>query len=302
MTTHPVSGRTSHLAIAAGILMALLLAVPLVASAQTPLPVTRLAYSAKFSCGGVPRPSPAEPSPLEETVVEVHNPHTVPVTVTIKWIVDYPFDLVAIGPYDVTLAPNQGLNLDCDTFYLPGCPPICGGYFRGFVEISCTQQVKVVAQYKAYSRSPGRAASVSLAKKSSPAFVIAGSVRHSATFMVGDQVTAVGDTVRHETTVSIANMSNNSVNANVSIVSKTGVVTSFPKFLQPNGFTTVTGADLPPSVPLPFVGGVTVQYPDMGFGAMLECEEIIRNELFVGSLDGGISISVVEVQPIPIRQ
>ena len=305
MTTHPVSGRTSPLAIAAGILMALLLAVPLVASAQTPIPVTRLAYSAKFFCGnstpggGV---DPAVPSTGEETVVEIHNPHTVPVTLTIKWIQDYPIYQILIPPYDVTLAPNEGLNLDCNTLYLPGCPPVCGQYFRGFVEISCTQQVKVVAQYKGSITFPSIVRSASVAKKSSPPFIFFGFVRHSATFMVGDDVMPSGDKIRHETTVSIANMSNSIVNANISIVSNTGVVTSFPKLLQPNGFATVTGADLPPATPLPFVGGVTVQYADIGFGALLECEEIIQKHVISGRLTGGTSMPVVEVQPIPIRQ
>jgi hypothetical protein len=120
--------------------------------------------------------------------------------------------------------------------------------------------------------------------------------------MVGDEATAMGDTIRHETTISIANMSPNSVTADISIVNETGVVHSMPMILQPNGFAKVTGADLPAFVPRPFVGGVTVQYNDIFAGtALFECEEIIQKHVISGFGTTVMGMDVVEVQPVPVR-
>ncbi len=308
MTRPFATARLSHLAAiaraAAPIALAALPLLPFSAAGQ-PLPVARLAYSAKFLCGagstGIPDAS-LPPTAGEMTVIEVHNPHTFPVTITIKWVQDYPTSLnPAIPPYDVTLGPNEGLNLDCEDWELPGCPPICGTSFRGFVEILSPQQLKVVALYKETMGFPGLIRSASVAKKSSPFFLFPPWYRHSATFMVGDDVDPDGETIRHETTVSLANMSDNPVSANIHIVSSTGPVTSFLRNLPPNGFTAITGADLPPVVPRPFVGGVTVEYQDAGVGVLLECEEIIQKHVISGTRAGGIAMSVVEVQPIPLR-
>jgi len=296
--------RLPHLAaVARAAVLIVLAGLPLLAlsAAAQPLPVARLAYSAKFLCGAGSFDGSLPASAGEMTVVEVHNPHTFAVTVTIKWVEDYPVSQISIPPYNVTLGPNESLNLDCNRLYLPGCPPVCGQVHRGFVEISTPQQLKVVALYKETMGFPGLTRSVSIAKKSSPFFFFAPFYRHSATFLVGDDVAADGDTIRHETTVSLANMGNSTVNANISIVSKTGVVASFMRILPPNGFAAVTGADLPPAVPRPFVGGVTVQYNDTGFGVLLECEEIIQKHVISGTRAGGVAMSVVEVQPIPLR-
>ncbi|HKQ57020.1 MAG TPA: hypothetical protein VJY35_04060 [Candidatus Eisenbacteria bacterium] len=278
----------------------MLLARPAVA--QQPLPIRELAYSAKFLCGAGTDGDPADGSlPAdagEMTVIEIHNPHSFPVTITIKWIQDYPSYQIGIPPYSVTLPSNGALNLDCEDWELPGCPPICGSSWRGFVEIRTPQQLKVVALYK--EMIGGHMVSASIAKENCLPFLFGSLYRHSAAYLVGDQATNSGDTIQHETTVTMTNMSNNTVNANVFIVSSAGTVTSFPRSILPHAVSTVTKADLPPAVPRPFVGSVLVEYPQQpGFGALLSCEEIIQKHLIGGP--PSIAMSVVEVQPIPLR-
>jgi len=285
------------------ILLAILPAVivsflPYAASAQ-PLPVTRLAYSAKYMCGTQANDFSLPLTTSDYSVIEVHNPHTVAVVCTVKVVQDYPTSQIITPKYAVTIAANGTLNFDCTTLY-PGFIPVTP-MRRGFVEIIAPRQIKVVGLYKETLGWAGRIASVSIAKKSSPAFILFGFIRHSGTFLVGDEVQASGDTIRHETTISVANMSPNPVNAQISIVSKTGLVTSFPRTLSPNGFTAITGADLPPATPRPFVGAVTVQYTDTGFGALLECEEIIQKHAISGIASGAMTMSMMEIQPIPLR-
>ncbi len=254
-----------------------------------PLPVTQLAYSAKYLCGTIN----TDPYSVTFTEVEIHNPHTTSVSVTIKVIQDRPFFQILVAPFNVTLGPNEAYSWTCGV--TPGTPQ---PQSAGFVEILSARQLKVVAFYR--DLVPGLITrSGSVAKKSSPPFFFFPFVRHSATFLVGDEVNPEGDVVRHETLVSVANMSNNFVNANISIVSTTGIVHAFPMQLQPNGFGTVTGADLPPQVPRPFVGGVTVQYNDVAGGvALFECEEIIQKFVLTPPTT---SIAVVEVHPVPVR-
>jgi hypothetical protein len=273
------------------------------AAAQQPLPIRELAYSAKFLCGSgsVGGDESLPPDALEFTVVEIHNPHSIPVTITIKWVQDYPSYLLAIPPYQVTLASNEALNLDCSDFYFPGCPPICGTSFRGFVEIRSPQQLKVVALYKEIMDSEGVTISASVAKQNSIPYLFAGLYRHSAAFLSGDQTTAKGDVIRHETTFTMTNMSNNPVNANVHILSNAGPVVSFPRNIPPNSVSSVTDADLPAFVPRPFAGSVMVNYGDIGLGALLACEEILQKHVLAGPRNTHIAMSVVEVQPIPLR-
>jgi hypothetical protein len=292
---------TSVFALAVNLLAALTLTTATPASAQ-PLPVTRLAYSAKYLCGQTDAVADFGILPgfsFEYTVVEVHNPHSVPVTCIIKVVEDYPLSGIVVPPYLRTLGPNEAMEIDCNG--LPPLGPPGFAYRTGFVEINSPQQLKVVAVYKEAYGGRGLIKSASIAKKSSPPFFFFGFVRHSGTFLVGDAAQAGGDTIRHETTISIANMSPSPVNADISIVNETGVVHAFNRFLQPNGFTAVTGADLPAFVPRPFVGGVTVQYADIGFGALFECEEIIQKHVISGFGSTSIAMSVVEVQPIPLR-
>jgi hypothetical protein len=270
-------------------------------SAQ-PLPVNRLAYSAKFMCGRETLDDLRSMVPLgtEFTLIEVHNPHSTAVTCSVKVVRDYPPPVGITTPqYPVTIPANGTLFFDCATLAPLAQPATFVA--MGFLEIVAPRQIKVVAIYKEAMGYGSLIKSVGIAKKSSPGFIILGQIRHSATLLVGDEATASMDTIRHETTVSIANMSPSVVNANISIVSKAGLVTSFPHTFLPNGFMTVTGADLPPGTPMPFVGGVTVQYPDVGFGVLLECEEIIQKYAISGTASVAMGMSVVEVQPIPLR-
>lgn len=289
--------------LAIGVLLAiaitgLVLSLPSRTEAQ-PIPVTRLAYSAKFMCGQANFDFSLPPGSVEYTVIELHNPHTVAIVCSVKVVQDYPNPQLLIPKYAVTVGPNGTLDFSCATLF-PGFDPRFP-LRRGFVEIISPRQVKVVTIHKEILNTPGRIISVSIAKKSSPGFIIQGFVRHSGTFLYGNQPQASGDTIRHETLISLADMSPNPVNANISIVSKTGLVTSFPRPIPPNGLTTITGADLPASTPLPFTGGVTVQYPDIGFGVLLECEEIIQKHAISGTMGVAMGMSVTEVQPIPIR-
>jgi len=309
MNRHPLIERCMRMAAAwclaaAFAFMVFDISMPVPAFGQ-PLPVTSLAYSAKYLCGfnapgpgGVVTDLSLPYGCSDYTVVEVHNPHTTPVTITVKVVQDYPFSATLVAPFQVNLAANQAWNWDCTN--LAGAP--LGAISRGFVEVSSPRQLKVVALYKELCSWSGLVKSASVAKKSSPAFFFLGLVRHSGTFLVGDDVTAKGDTIRHETTISLANMCPNPVNAIISITNQAGPVHSYPVLLQPNGFTTVTGANLPAFVPRPFVGGVTVQYVDSFVGVpLLECEEIIQKYV-IGGLGGAVmGQSVVEVQPIPVR-
>ncbi len=302
MTSLFHGSRASHrltraFALVVMILAVLALAIP--ASAQI-LPVTRLAYSAKYICGqttlndlGV-----LPGFSFEYTMIEVHNPNNVAVTVTIKMIQDYPTSGIVVQPYLRTLQANEAMEIDCNTI-----PPggVANPFRTGFVEINSPMQIKVVVIHKEAYGSQNLIRSASVAKKSSPAIIILGFVRHSGTFFYGDTPTAGGDKIREETTISIANLSPNPVNAQISIVNSTGPVKTFSKLLNPNGFATVTGADLPAGTPLPFVGGVTVAYPDVGVGVMLECEEIIQKYVVSGFGATSIAMATYEVQPIPVR-
>ena len=169
------------------------------------------------------------------------------------------------------------------------------------MEIRTPQQLKVVAFYKEVIGGPGITVSASIAKNACLPFLFPPVYRHAAAFLVGDEATAAKDTIRHETTVAITNMSNATVNATVSIHSTTGMLASFLKILQPNGFAKVTGADIPPFVPLPFIGSVRVEYNDTGLGALLACEEIVQKHVIGGPRHLSMAMSVVEVQPIPLR-
>lgn len=287
---------------AAMVLMLVLLAgvlLPHALQAQPqPLPITELAYSAKFVCVRAVAGPTVPPNPFQ-TLIEVHNPHSIPVDVTIKWV-EVSFGVV-IAPYTVTLPPNGALELDCDDLYAAGCPPICGLSFHGFVEIRTPQQLKVVAVYNQVAEQEGLFLSASVAKKNLLPFFFFGVVRHSGAFLVGDTQATSGDVIRHETLIAITNMSNQPVNANINIVSPAGVVHSFPLPIPLNGFAKVTENDLPAFVPRPFTGTVVVQYPDIGQGALLDCEEIIQKYVIAGPRSRDIAMSVVEVQPIPLR-
>ena len=310
---------THHFSVARGLRMAAMscltaafvfaaigLSMPRQAFGQ-PLPITTLAYSAKYLCGynGLGPFGEIQDLTLpygcqDYTVVEVHNPHTTPVTITVKVVQDHPASATLVAPFQVILAANEAWNYDCT---LIPTPPL-GIMSRGFVEVSSPRQLKVVAVYKELCSWGGLVKSETVAKKSSPPFYFLGFVRHSGTFLVGDEVTAKGDTIRNETIISLANMSPNPVSANISITNETGTVHGYPVLLQPNGFAKVTGADLPASVPRPFVGGVTVQYPQaVGFGAvaLFECEEIIIKRVLAGLGATVMGFTVVEVQPIPVR-
>lgn len=281
------------------------LSLPHVAHGQ--LPVTQLAYSAKFLCGynspdglGVIDDLAIPYGCQEYTVIEVHNPHSVPVDFVFKVVRD-PSSLgpsvIIVPPTPVTLGPNLSWEWSCANY-----PFTFGDITRGFVEVLTPMQLKVVALYKEFCSWGGLTKSASVAKKSSPPFFFYPYVRHSGTFLVGDDVTAQGDTIRHETTISLANLSPNPVSCDISIVDESGFNHTFPKLLQPNGFATVTGADLPAWAPHPFVGGVTVQYNDaFGNVALLECEEIIQKYVIAGSGAVVMGMDVVEVQPVPRR-
>ena len=289
---------------AAAVIAAIGLTLPARALGQ-PLPITTLAYSAKYLCGynGLGPNGQVLDFSLpygcqDYTVVEVHNPHTTPVTITVKVVQDFPNSATLVQPFQVNLAANQAWNWDCSL--LPGV--VLGTMSRGFVEVSSPRQIKVVSVYKELCSWGGLVKSASIAKKSSPPFIILGTVRHSGTFLVGDDVTAKGDTIRHETTISLANMAPTTVFCNVTISNETGVVHSFPVSLPPNGFAKVTGANLPPAVPRPFVGGVTIQYGDTYGGiALIECEEIIQKHVIAGFGAAVMGFTVVEVQPVPVR-
>ena len=293
-----------RLSLACGTASALIACAACVTPAHAQLPVTQLAYSAKFLCGynapGFPGPvDPGLPTGCSEyTVIEVHNPHTVFLNVTVKVVQDSPSGsgtVILSGPFTVNLAPNQSWEWNCSNYGFP-----FGTITRGFVEILSPRQVKVVALYKEFCGWGGYVKSASIAKKSSPFFFFTGVGRHSGTFLAGDHVSSGGDTIRHETLISLANMSNNPVNCNISFVDATGTVHTFPKLLNPNGFYGVTEADLPLAVPRPFTGGVTVQYASTGV-ALLECEEIIQKHTISGLGNMVMSMDVVEVQPIPRR-
>jgi hypothetical protein len=278
-------------------LILLALAWPLGAHAQV-LPVTRLAYSAKYLCGktcggdGI-----LPPGATEYTLIEVHNPHSVAVVCSVKAVEDYPGSGIVVPQYAVEVAANGTLRFDCTA--IPGGGPCAR---TGFVEIIAPRQVKVVAVYKEAAVYGGVTKSAVVDKLYSPGWGSGdGNITHSSAFLVGDNVTAVGDTIRHETTITITNMGTASINANVTIVSSTGTVTNFYKLLNPNGFTTVTGADLPPSTPLPFVGSVLIKYPATS-GHQCSVEEIIQKHTISGEhVAAQMAMSVVEVQPIPLR-
>jgi hypothetical protein len=277
------------LIVAAALLVASTLA-PRPTLAQ-PLPVTRLAYSAKYICGSFTNPFSPFPAPgYTNTMVELHNPHSSAVVCSVKVVEDFPLAAITIPQYAVTIDANGTLYLDCDAI-APGGAPLR----MGFVEIIAPRQVKVVAVYREVSQ--GRSGSVAIGKKTCPWIADGGFVRHSATVQYGSTVTPEGDVLRNDTIVSIVNLASVLVNVNIKIMSETGMVTSFPKFLQPNGFTKVTQADLPPATPLPFIGSVNVEYP--GSNGLLEVEEILKE--YTGGSSPAVSLSVVEVQPVTLR-
>jgi hypothetical protein len=292
----------------ATVIAAVILSLPPAANAQ-PLPVTSLAYSAKFMCGTQTTEFQLPIGSTEYTVIEIHNPHNVDVPITIKIVQDYPKPGGVISPPNtVVLPPNGAMEINCTD--------IISGFFpgtsitKGFVEILTRRQLKVVAIYKetlAWGR-PGYGVfkSAAIAKKRAWPFFFPPFARHSATCICGDTPTAEGDTIRHETSVTLANMSNSPVDAQISIVGEGGVVlAAFPRHLDPNGFTNVTCDNVPNSVPRPFTAGVTVQYQSPSSIAFFECEEIIQKYVKSGtgffSGGGAMSMAVVEVQPIPVR-
>lgn len=296
-TLHPDTFRVRTLA--AALTLASLMSFAAAALTQ-PLPVTELAYSAKYLCGlnlligpDIDLALPANCT--DYTVVEVHNPHTVPVTFTYKVVRDFPlpFEIVT-PPTEVSLAPNESWEWTCsDLIAVPG------RINRGFIEVLSQRQLKVVAVYKETCGWNGLVKSASIAKKSSPVFFFNPFVRHSGTFLYGDETTAGGDIIRHETLISLVNMSSNPMNCNITISDAAGVVHLFPMNLTPKQYGQVTGADLPAGTPLPFRGAVTVEY--VSPIALLECEEIIQKHVIAGAGGATMSHDVVEVQPIPRR-
>lgn len=298
-TTRPRGSFFLTMALYAAAAALVLSAAP--ASAQ-PIPVTRLAYSAKYMCGGANFADPAfafaPGNGLEMTVIEVHNPHTTAIVCTVKVVQDMPFQTTLTPKYPVTLAANGTMEFNCSTLFA-GVNPV--PMSRGFVEIISPRQIKVVALYKEFGSTPGFIRGVAIAKKSCPPIIIFNTVSHSGTFLCGNTPTG-NDTVRHETLISITNMSPNPVNGTIKILSSTGVVTSLPLTLAPNGFKAVTEANLPPAVPRPFTGSVVVSYPDIGIGAYVDCEEIIQKYAIQGVIPSQtMGMSVIEVQPIPLR-
>lgn len=274
------------------VLSGILLAVCSPADAQ-PLPVTRLAYSAKFICGSPTNPFSPSPAPNNiSTYVELHNPHSFAVTCSVKVVEDFPAAQVTVPQYAVTVGPNGTLRFECADF---GASPAI--LRMGFVEIISPRQVKVVAVHRDIAQ--GTSGSVAIGKKTCPGLVAGGLVRHSATVQFGPSLAQDGTPLRNDSIVSVANLHNVPVNATISIVNAGGPVVTFPKLLPPNGFATVTQADLPPATPLPFVGGVTVQYPDAGIGWYMEVEEILKE--YVGGMSPAVSLSVIEVQPVTLR-